>query len=99
MTGNLVFINSLNLLSGSLDHLVSKLPSNDLDEYLCWINRRNVRRTRLLLHKAALPYDFIDSADKLNVNKLPPIDAFYNTHRYGIISGRLSQSPENLGRI
>ena len=39
---------------------------------------RDARRTHLLLHKAALPYDFIDSVDKLNVNKLPPIDAFYN---------------------
>ena len=78
MKGNLVFIDSLNFLSGSLDHLASKLPQNDLDEYLCWLTRRDARRTHLLLHKAALPYDFIDSADKLNVNNLPPIDAIYN---------------------
>ena len=38
MKGNLVFIDSLNFLSGSLDHLASKLPQNDLDEYLCWLN-------------------------------------------------------------
>ena len=47
-----------------------------MDEYLCWLTRCDARR--LLLHKAALPYDFINSADKLNVNKLLPIDAFYN---------------------
>ena len=37
MKGNLVFIDSLNFLSGSLDHLASKLPQNDFDEYLCWL--------------------------------------------------------------
>ena len=100
MKGNLVFIDRLNFLSGSLDHFASKLPLDDLDEYLCWLTRRDASRMRLLLHKAALPYDFIDSLDKLNVTKLLPIDAFYNkTHRYGIISRRLPQSPENLARI
>ena len=78
MKGNLVFIDSLNFLSGSLDHLASKLPPDDLDEYLCWLTRRDASRMRLLLHKAALPYDFMIASDKLNVTKLPPIDAFYN---------------------
>ena len=75
---NLTFIDSLNFLTGSLDSLSSKVPDHELDKYLSWLTDHDPIRHQLLKHKAVLPYDYLDSIQKLTIDRLPPREAFYN---------------------
>ena len=76
MLGNhLIFIDSFQFMSSSLDKLVSNLPKDDL------IYTSNVfkgKRLNLMSQKGVYPYDFMDSFEKFNQTELPTKDQFYS---------------------
>ena len=76
---NLCFIDSINFVQGSLDSLVSKLPREKLKPYLEHLTGGDEYKLDLLLKKAPFPYDYLNHVGKLNDDKLPPRECFFNT--------------------
>lgn len=70
------FIDSFRFMASSLNSLVSYLTKfpNLKSQFL------NIHKDQLelLQRKGVFPYDYIDSIEKLNASKLPPIEFFYN---------------------
>ena len=76
MLGNhLIFIDSFQFMSSSLDKLASNLPKDDL-KYTSKAFKG--KRLNLMSQKGAYPYDFIDSFEKFNQMKQPSKDQFYS---------------------
>ena len=71
---NLMFIDSFQFMSSSLEKLVSNLPRESL-KYTS--QRFQGKKLDLLARKGVYPYDYMDSFDKFN-EKLPTKDAFYS---------------------
>ena len=78
LKGGLVFIDSLNIVPGSLDNLASQLPIDVLVKYLRWLTKGCTRKQELLMRKDTLPYDYLTDRNMLREDKLPPIQAFHN---------------------
>ena len=74
---HLNFVDSYSFLSASLDHLASLLQEESLTYYLTLLTDDRSLHP-LLRRKAHLPYDFLDSKERLNDRELPSIDKFYN---------------------
>ena len=72
----LVFINSLQFRSSSLDKLVSNLP-NDAFKYTSE-EIENDKKTKTYETKAVHPYDYMDSFNRFSEKKLPNKDDFYS---------------------
>ena len=76
MLGNhLMFIDSFQFMSSSLDKLVSNLPKDDL-MYTSKVFKG--KRLNLMSQKGVYPYDFMDSFEKFNQMELPNKDQFYS---------------------
>ena len=76
MLGNhLTFIDNFQVMSSSLDKLVSKLPKDDLI-YTSKVFKG--KRLNLMSQKGVYPYDFMDSFEKFNQTKLSTKDHFYS---------------------
>ena len=76
MLGNhLMFINSFQFMSSSLDKLVSNLPKDDL---IYTSKAFKGKKLDLMSQKGVYPYDFMDSFEKFNEKKLPTKDQFYS---------------------
>ena len=76
MLGNhLMFIDSFQFMSSSLDKLVSNLPKDDLI-YTSKVFKG--KRLDLMSQKGVYPYDFMDSFEKFNQMELPNKDQFYS---------------------
>lgn len=85
---SLVFLDSLNFISGSLDNLTRDLvskPDNNLDRYLEYITT-NTSKKNLLKRKGIFPYDWLDDEEKLKARAIPDISKFYNALRAEHIS-------------
>ena len=66
MLGNhLIFIDSFQFMSSSLDKLVSNLPKDDL------IYTFQGKRLNLMSQKGVYPYNFMDSFEKFDQTELP----------------------------
>ena len=77
MLGNhLIFIDSFQFMSSSLDKLVSNLPKDDL---IYTSKAFKGKRLELMSQKGVYSYDFIDSFEKFNQTELPNKDQFYST--------------------
>lgn len=78
---NLVFIDSINFLSGSLSDLTLLLKKNNADHLKKYINFiSSDKKLQLLLEqKGVMCYEWLDSMDKLKAESLPPKQAFYNS--------------------
>jgi len=72
---NLVFIDSFQFTSSSLDKLVSNLPKESLI-YTSEIFKG--KALDLMSKKGVYPYDYMDSFDKFNKTGLPTKEAFYS---------------------
>ena len=74
-THDLRFIDSYKFMTASLDKLVSNLPETAF---------KNIKRYytgdkfNLLRRKGVYPYDYMDSIERFEENKLPPKEAFYS---------------------
>ena len=80
MLGNhLMFIDSFQFMSSSLDKLVSNLPKDDL---IYKSKAFKGKRLDLMSQKGVYPYDFMDSFEKFNQTELPNKDQFYSILNY-----------------
>ena len=70
---NLVFIDSFQFMSSSLDKLVSNLPKEDL-KYTSEIFKD--KALDLMSKKEVYPYDYMDSFDKFNYTTFPTKEQF-----------------------
>ena len=76
MLGNhLVFIDSFQFMSSSLDKLVSNLPSDALNYTL---KEFKDEQLKLMSQKGVYPYDYMDSFEKFNEQALPIKKEFYS---------------------
>ena len=73
---HLVFIDSLQFMSSSLDKLVSNL-SNDAFKYTSE-EIKNDKKLKLMKQKGIYPYDYMDSFNRFSEKKLPNKDDFYS---------------------
>ena len=81
--GGLRFIDSLQFLSTSLDSLVKNLPIEDFKLLTKFIE--NTEKRDLMLRKGVYPYDYADSAKKLDEDLLPSkADFFSQLYNEGI---------------
>ena len=72
---NLVFIDSFQFMSSSLDKLASNLPK----EKLKFLSKAlNGKKLELVSKKGVYPYDYMDSFEKFKETQLPPKEAFYS---------------------
>ena len=76
MSGNhLMFIDSFQFMSSSLDKLVSNLPKDDL---IYTSKAFKCRRLDLMSQKGVYSYDYMDSFEKFNEKELPTKDQFHS---------------------
>ena len=76
MLGNhLVFLDSFQFMSSSLDKLVSNLPKEEL-KYTSQTFKG--KRLELMTRKGVYPYDYMDSFEKFNQKELPKKKEFYS---------------------
>ena len=75
--GGLRFIDSLQFLSTSLDSLVKNLPIEDFKLLTKFIE--NTEKRDLMLRKGVYPYDYVDSAKKLDEDLLPSKADFFQS--------------------
>ena len=76
MLGNhLMFIDSFQFMSSSLDKLVSNLPKDDL---IYTSKAFKGKRLDLMSQTGVYPYDYMDSFEKFNEKELPTKDQFYS---------------------
>ena len=73
---HLVFIDSFQFMSSSLDKLVSNLPNNAFKFTSEEI--KNAEKLKLMKQKGVYPYDNMDSFNRFNEKKLPTKDDFYS---------------------
>ena len=73
---HLVFLDSFQFMSSSLDKLVSSLPKDDL-KYTS--EEFTGKKLRLMSQKGVSPYDFMDSSEKFDLTELPIKEQFYST--------------------
>ena len=73
---HLVFINSIQFMSSSLDRLVSNLPNNALKYTFEEI--KNAKKLKLMKQKGAYPYNYMDSFHRFNEDKLSTKDDFHS---------------------
>ena len=77
MLGNsLVFLDSFQFMSSSLEKLVSNIPRESL-KYTCTSQVFEGQELDLMARKGVYPYDYMDSFNKFN-EKLPPKEKFYS---------------------
>ena len=72
---HMVFIDSFQFMSSSLDKLVSNLPKDAL-KYTSQVF--GDLQLELMTRKGVYPYDYMDSFEKFKEKKIPPKSAFYS---------------------
>ena len=87
---NLVFIDSKQFLNSSLDKLVKNLSGEDF-KYL--VEEFGSKNLELLKQKGAYPYEYMNSLEKFNEEKLPARKCFYSSTKKGKIgnNGKISE--------
>ena len=77
---NLVFIDSMQFISSSLEKLVKNLLDDDF-KYLT--EEFGSKKLELLKQKGAYPYEYMDSFKRFNEEKLPDKKCFYSSVKDG----------------
>ena len=76
MLGNhLMFIDSFQFMSSSLDKLVNNLPKDDL-KYTSQVFKG--KKLNFMSQNGVYPYDFMDSFEKFDQTELPAKEHFYS---------------------
>ena len=73
---NLVFINSMQFMNYSLDKLVKSLSDEDF-KYL--VEEFSSENLELLKQKGAYPYEYMNSFERFNEEKLPARKYFFSS--------------------
>ena len=76
----LVFIDSMQFMNSSLDKLVKNLSDKDF-KYL--IEEFGSKNLELLKQKGAYPYEYMNSFERFNEEKLPDKKYFYSSIKDG----------------
>ena len=86
---NLVFIDSMQFMNSSLDKLVKNLSDEDF-KYL--VEEFSSENLELLKQKGAYPYEYMNSFERFNEEKLPARKYFYSSTKDGKIGddGKIS---------
>ena len=79
---NLVFIDSMQFMNSSLDKLVKNLSDKDF-KYL--IEEFGSKNLELLKQKGVYPYEYMNSFERFNEEKLPAKKCFYSSIKDGKI--------------
>ena len=79
---NLVFIDSMQFMNSSLDKLAKNLSDKDF-KYL--VEEFGSKNLELLKQKGAYPYEYMDSFERFNEEKLPAKKCFYSSAKDGMI--------------
>ena len=74
---NLVFKDSMQLLTGGLDKLVKNLPADELFQTSELAEELNVPLS-MLQRKGVYPYSWVNSVDRFAATELPPVEAFHS---------------------
>ena len=94
MLGNhLIFLDSFQFMSSSLDKLVSNLP-NEAFKYTYNIFKQE--QFELMKQKGVYPYDYMDSFDKFNKTELPIKEEFYSILNNEHISDEQYKHAQNV---
>ena len=80
---NLVFIDSMQFINSSLDKLVRNLSEEDF-KYL--VEEFGSENLELLKQKGAYSYEYMNSFEKFNEEKLPARKYFYSSRKDGKIN-------------
>ena len=75
MAVHLMFIDSFQFMSSSLDKLVNNLPKDDL---IYTLKVFKGKKLSLMSQEGVYPYDFMDSFEKFDQTELPTKDQFYS---------------------
>ena len=86
---NLIFIDSMQFMNSSLDKLVKNLSDEDF-KYL--VEEFGSENLELLKQKDAYPYEYMNSFERFNEEKLPARKHFYSATKGGKIGdgGKIS---------
>ena len=84
-----MFIDSMHFMNSSLDKLVNNLSDKGF-KYL--IEEFGFKNLKLLKQKGAYPYEYMDSFEKFNKEKLPAEKYFYSS----IIDGKIGDDGKIL---
>ena len=86
---NFVFINSMHFMNSSLDNLVKNMSDKD-SKYL--VEEFGSKNLELLKQKDAYPYEYMNSFERFNEEKLPARKYFYSSTKDGKIgdNGKIS---------
>ena len=87
------FIDSLKFMASSLSNLTKNLSKNKFENMKANYKGEELE---LLLRKGVYPYDYMDSTDKFNETKLPPINEFYSKLTNSNISDEDYQHAKNV---
>ena len=90
---HLTFIDSFQFMSSSLDSLVKNLPEESF-KYISEIFKGE--QFNLMKRKGVYPYDFMDSFEKFNLNKLLLKEEFYSILNYENISDEDYEHAKNI---
>ena len=77
---DLVFIDSMQFMNSSLNKLVKKLSDEDFKYLVKEFGSENLEP---LKQKGAYPYDYMNSFEKFNEEKLPAKKYFYSSTKNG----------------
>ena len=72
------FVDSLRFMPNSLAELASNLTNANKYKFRETLKHFSITDIDLVTRKGVFPYDYVDSWNKLNETKLPPIDDFYS---------------------
>ena len=88
---NLVFIDSMQFMNSSLDKLVKNLSDKDFKYLIEEFGSENIE---LLKQKSDYPYEYMNSLERFNEEKLPARKYFFSSTKEGKISddGKISES-------
>ena len=92
---NIVFIDSMQFMNSSLDKLVKNLSHKDF-KYL--IKEFGSENLELLKQKGAYPYEYMNSFERFNEEKIPAKQYFYSSIKDGKIGddGKISDGHINI---
>ena len=94
MLGNhLVFLDSFQFMSSSLDNLIKNLP----DEAFKYTKQGfEKEQFELMKQKGVYPYDYMDNFEKFNNTQLPNKDEFYSILNHEFISDEQYEHAQNV---
>ena len=75
---NLVFIDSMQFMNSSLDKLVKNLSDEDF-KYL--VEEFDSKHLKILKQKGAYPYEYMNSFERFNEEKLPARKYFFSSNK------------------